>query len=139
MHIPCCLVLLMLLSTNKMRRQINWFVTFFCNLHVTVSSVKIKILPAMLAINIAYFFNMLRAIDDLTRNNEHATVNLLCDDCIGARAVYLDHLYRDYRAALMNACSIVLIFQVYLTANAYKRYASDKDAAEKMQKGLKLE
>ena len=93
----------------------------------------------MLAINIAYFFNMLRAIDDLTRNNEHATVNLLCDDCIGARAVYLDHLYRDYRAALMNACSILLIFQVYLTANAYNRYASDKDAAEKMQRGLKLE
>ncbi|MFM7856637.1 MAG: hypothetical protein ACKO96_33115 [Flammeovirgaceae bacterium] len=122
-----------------MRRQINWFVTFFCNLHVTVSSVKIKILPAMLAINIAYFFNMLRAIDDLTRSNEHGPVNLLCDDCVGSRAVYLDHLYRDYRAALMNACSIVLIFQVYLTANAYNRYASDKDAAEKMQKGLKLE
>jgi pyruvate/2-oxoacid:ferredoxin oxidoreductase beta subunit len=67
----------------------------------------------------------------LTREHERSSDQR---DGIGARALYIERLYKDYRAAMMNGCSIVLIFQVYLTANYYEKYKSSKDQADKMKK-----
>ena len=61
-HIPACLILLILLATNKMRRQINWIVTHFCNFHFVLNHWKIKVLPLLCAINAIYLVNMLMDI-----------------------------------------------------------------------------
>jgi len=55
-HIPSMLVLLILLSTNKMRRQINWVVTHFCNFHFNLNGNKVKILPFLSVINMFYLY-----------------------------------------------------------------------------------
>lgn len=128
--IPACLIILMLLSTNKMRRQINWVVTHFVNFHFVFNGFKVKVLPLLCAINAIYLFILLKDISRLTHEHDHSKEN----ERMGEHALFIDKLYRDYRSAMMNACSILLILQVYVTARAYENYKPAKDIADKMKK-----
>ena len=47
--------------------------------------------------------------------------------------VYLEQLFFTYRKMMMHVCSVVLIFQVYLTAAHYETYKPIKDEADKMK------
>lgn len=61
-HIPGMLLILILLSTNKMRRQLNWVVTHIINGHFVVNGFKVKVMPLLAAVNFIYLYSKLQHI-----------------------------------------------------------------------------
>ena len=104
--IPAMLLVLVFLAIGVGRRQLNKIVLQVVNVHLTINGVQLKLLPLLAFINLAYFYSMLRKIQNLTKNE------VLNQDreSVGAHSLYLQELYLSYRNALMNICSIVLIF-----------------------------
>ena len=129
-HIPSMLILLGLLAFGVGRRQLNKVVISAVNIHITVNGYQVKLLPLLAVGNFVYLFSTLKKIQKLTeslkQNGDHTG--------FGAHSMYLMEYYLSYRSAFMNICSIVLIFQVYVTARAYEVYKPIKDKADDLRK-----
>ena len=104
--VPSMLTVLILLAIGVGRRQLNKVVLQVVNVHLTVNGMQIKLLPLLAFINLTYFFSMLKKIQNLSKQDE---VNHEREGH-GAHSLYLQELYLSYRNAMMNICSIVLIF-----------------------------
>lgn len=105
-HIPAMLILLGLLSFGVGRRQLNKLVLSAVNVHLTVNGVRVKLLPLLAIVNLVYLYSMLKRIQNLSENEKQNGDH----ESSGAHSLYLQEFYLSYRNALMNICSIVLIF-----------------------------
>lgn len=104
--IPAMLVLLVMLSYGVGRRQLNKFVLSTVNVHLTVNGVRVKLLPLLAFVNFVYLYSMLKHIQNLSENEKQYEEH----ESYREHSHYLEDLYFCYRTALMNICSIVLIF-----------------------------
>lgn len=123
--IPGMLIFLIILTLGIWRRQLNYLIIKVMNAHVTVNGYQIKIMTLLAFINILYFYSELKLIQnlnkvDLTDHKYHE---------LKEKIRFKEQLYFHYRSALMQLTSIVLIFQVYITAAFYESYkpVSDKE------------
>eukprot|EP00347_Sterkiella_histriomuscorum_P012420 403368649 len=121
--VPFLMILLILLATGIMRRQIHYVVTLLLKFNFTVNGKTIYFFPLIGVINLIWIAILYIELADM-----HEPVE------ITAKTQYYEKLYRTYRNFLVNATSGVLIIQIFLVARRYKEYAGIKDKLEEVKK-----
>lgn len=132
-HIPMMFIILVLLSTHLISERLTKNVAHLFNAHAVVAGTKIRFIPLILFINFIWLANDLHKIKNLTR--EHASHDHRCHSqgaaCLVELGLMKAQLTKFQRGAMMNLCSILLTFQVYLTSTAFENFKVAEENAKK--------
>ena len=109
--IPIMLVILVLFAIGKGRRVLNTFVMAAINVSVHVGGVRVKMFPLLAFVNLTYIFSMLDKIHKMKKLHQGE------EDHVHAShsGQNMEEMLLCYRNMILNICSIVLIFQVWVT------------------------
>ena len=111
------LLLLILCALGIATRLVNWIINNVLSAHIVISGRKFRLISLLACVNLTYFLAMLMQIQQLHREKD--TVK---HQAAANQSIVIDKVYKCYRSALMNFCSLILMVQVIAVSRKYEQY-----------------
>ena len=114
--VPTLYIVLLLLAIGTARRQVHKIVSLLLKFNFKFNSTTIYFFPFVALVNLLIIVFLYSELAQMVEPTEMAQ-----------KTEYYERLYRNYRNFLINATSVVLIFQIFYSGRVYADYVIVKD------------
>lgn len=114
--VPTLYIVLLLLAIGIARRQVHKIVSLLLKFNFKFNSTTIYFFPFVALVNLLIIVFLYSELAQMIEPTEMAQ-----------KTEYYERLYRNYRNFLINATSVVLIFQIFYSGRVYADYVIVKD------------
>ena len=114
--VPTLYIVLLLLAIGTARRQVHKIVSLLLKFNFKFNSTTIYFFPFVALVNLLIIVFLYSELAQMIEPTEMAQ-----------KTEYYERLYRNYRNFLINATSVVLIFQIFYSGRVYADYVIVKD------------
>ena len=114
--VPTLYIVLLLLAIGIARRQVHKIVSLLLKFNFKFNSTTIYFFPLVAIVNLVFIVFLYSELAQMVEPTEMAQ-----------KTEYYERLYRNYRNFLINATSVVLIFQIFYSGRVYADYVIVKD------------
>ena len=114
--VPTLYIVLLLLAIGIARRQVHKIVSLLLKFNFKFNSTTIYFFPFVALVNLLIIVFLYSELAQMVEPTEMAQ-----------KTEYYERLYRNYRNFLINATSVVLIFQIFYSGRVYADYVIVKD------------
>ena len=114
--VPTLYIVLLLLAIGIARRQVHKIVSLLLKFNFKFNSTTIYFFPFVALVNLVCIVFLYSELAQMIEPTEMAQ-----------KTEYYERLYRNYRNFLINATSVVLIFQIFYSGRVYADYVIVKD------------
>jgi hypothetical protein len=114
--VPTLYIVLLLLAIGIARKQVHKIVSLLLKFNFKLNSTTIYFFPCVALVNLGFIVFLYSELAQMIEPTEMAQ-----------KTEYYERLYRNYRNFLINATSVVLIFQIFYSGRVYADYVIVKD------------